>query len=254
MEQTKGQINDYFLQIKKDIQMLNEDKLSDELSSCITTAEYFQKSGQMIGLEKLLFLISCIKKELELNKLGFELYVERSSIEAYINIVEEEQKKPISFIELERYERIIPKEIIKNIEKTRHIFDEYYILFTDYSGSYQKMTEKEKERIRIEKDPILFGTFKQDQRLFEYRTYSRLYYLGDWIDEYCDITLEKFVTGLAKNNLYDAVKRIDSETIEDKIRKLNLNFADKKAKESAYKTTKEPFYKVWFNKLLKIFK
>lgn len=43
------------------------------------------------------------------------------------------------------------------------------------------MTQKEKEKA---KDPILFGVIQGSRKL---------YFIGDWIDDYCDLTLEKMM-------------------------------------------------------------
>ena len=48
----------------------------------------------------------------------------------------------------------------------------------DPEGKSTQMTKEEIERM---KDPILFGVFKGSRRLF---------YITDWIDEYCDLTLD----------------------------------------------------------------
>ena len=70
------------------------------------------------------------------------------------------------------------------VEKTRGIFDEFYVVFTDYTGKEERKVEKE----RRDKDPILFGVFKNNTNVAD-----RFYFLGDWVDEYCDLTLDKMV-------------------------------------------------------------
>ena len=105
----------------------------------------------------------------------------KEDIEEYVNKVED---KVVKIIELKNYPREIPDELVDVIKDTEHIFDDFYILFTDYTGE----VEKQVEEVRKEKDPILFGIFKNGNNL-----YNRFYYLGDWIDEYCDLTLEKII-------------------------------------------------------------
>ena len=51
------------------------------------------------------------------------------------------------------------------------------------------MTKKEKE---IKKDPILFGVIKKSRKL---------YYVADWKDEVCDLTLDKMFSELGENVL-----------------------------------------------------
>ena len=49
------------------------------------------------------------------------------------------------------------------------------------------MTEEEK---RIKKDPILFGVIYGS---------NKLYYIADWVDEYCDLTWDQVVEKLEKD-------------------------------------------------------
>lgn len=60
------------------------------------------------------------------------------------------------------------------------IFDNYVVLHYDPEKKGFALTEIEK---KSKKDPILFGVMK-GRRI--------LYYVGDWIDDYCDLTLDKF--------------------------------------------------------------
>lgn len=249
----KGEIVDYFLKLKNDLHSLTTDELSLELASCIKTAESFKDSGQIEGLKKLCFIIDCIKKELKLQELGFNHYLNPDTIEDYINMVQEKDKKVIGFIELERFERVIPKEIVNNIVKTKDIFTQYYVLFTDYSGNYQEITKKEREKIAKEKDPILFGAFrlpKNSNIRLNANMYKRLYYLGDWVDEYCDLTLEKFVSDFAKENRFDIIKTINEETLEDKIKKLDLNNINNNFNTDPKKPSRIEYL---FNKITKMF-
>ena len=61
-----------------------------------------------------------------------------------------------------------------------------YIVYTDYSKKEERVIEENKRR----KDPILFGTFQSVEAKV---CIDRFYYLGDWIDEYCDLTLDKMI-------------------------------------------------------------
>ena len=104
---------------------------------------------------------------------------------------------------LEKYEREIPDEIVEVIKNTKEIFTQMYVLFTDYTGKIEKKIEKE----RRDKDPILFGTFqdKDSQTIID-----RFYFLGDWVDEYCDLTLDKMVTETKNKTGKQIERRIDT--------------------------------------------
>lgn len=77
------------------------------------------------------------------------------------------------------------------IAKTKDLFDQMYIVFTDYTGKEERKIAAEKK----DKDPILFGTF-QDRK--QKVCVDRFYYLGDWVDEYCDLTLDKMINQTEK--------------------------------------------------------
>ena len=84
---------------------------------------------------------------------------------------------------MKNYEREFPDDVIDQIIKAKEIFgNNLFVVYTDYS----KKSSKEVKKKRIEKDPILFGAIIKDNVCFD-----RLYYICDWVDEYCDLTLEK---------------------------------------------------------------
>jgi hypothetical protein len=80
--------------------------------------------------------------------------------------------------------RIIPKEIqeAKKRADELKVFDNYVVLTYDPKGQMVKLTEKEKEAA---KDPILFGVIKGS---------TKLYFIGEWEDEYCDLKLEDIMS------------------------------------------------------------
>ncbi len=69
-------------------------------------------------------------------------------------------------------------------------------VFTDYTGTVKPELKKKKAK---EKDPILLGAFVDTKTRTKL---ERFYFLGDWIDEYCDLTLEKMVSqGVKVHNI-----------------------------------------------------
>lgn len=90
--------------------------------------------------------------------------------------------------------RPIPEEVVDKIGKANEleVFDNYAVLYFDPNGEIYKETEQQRAK---RKDPILFGLISGS---------NKLYYVADWIDEYCDLTLEKFVDTLGTTK--DALK------------------------------------------------
>lgn len=147
-----------------------------------------------------MFHLECIEKEREIVKMGINTFIYRDDIEEYIDSV---AKDTVKIIELENYEREIPDDIVSIIEKVKDKFDQLYVVFTDYTGKVERQIEKE----RREKDPILFGTFQNQSN----RTViDRFYYIGDWEDEYCDLTLDKMVNETEKVGMRNITKTIST--------------------------------------------
>ena len=68
------------------------------------------------------------------------------------------------------------------------IFDNYCILHYDpEKKSYAQTIEEQKRETQKRRDPILFGLIRGS---------NKLYYITDWVDEFCDLTLDKFVETL----------------------------------------------------------
>lgn len=142
-------------------------------------------------------LVESLLKEMIANKYESLLYSE-----GYYYVVTEKQvvdfalktEKGLALTYIKNFSRPLPQEVIDTIKKANdlRVFDNYVILHYDPKGESYKPTEKE---IAKKKDPILFGVIAGS---------NKLYYVTDWIDETCDLTLEKFVDTLG----------IDKETLK----------------------------------------
>lgn len=183
---------DYFDYVKSvkhisDDAFLNNFKqvVEDELSKAIAI-------GQDFMVKRLAFTVGVVPKEKQAVSLGIDTYVLKDDIEYFIQKVAD---KAVKIIELEFYPRSIPDEIATAVMKLKEakIFDRFYVLFTDYTGEAQKNVEK----TRKERDPIIFGTFEHKiDNIWD--IHDRFYYIGDWEDEYCDLTLTKMVDAMSK--------------------------------------------------------
>ena len=171
----------YFDFLKGAKQNITTEALKNSYDSFLTLASKYQKLGQVESLKKLCFLADTLVKEEKLIEMGITTYVYKDTIEDYITNVAD---KTVKIIELSRYMREIPDELVDTVEKTKNIFDEFYVVFTDYTGKEERKIEKE----RRDKDPILFGVFKNQTNVAD-----RFYFLGDWVDEFCDLTLDKMI-------------------------------------------------------------
>ena len=186
----------YFDYLKGAKNTITLDALKESFDVFIKLADKYQKLGQVESLKKLTFLADTLVKEEKIIQMGITTYVYKDVVEDYIDHVAD---KTVKIVELSRYMREVPDELVDVVEKTKDIFDQFYVVFTDYTGKEERKVEKE----RRDKDPILFGVFKSGTTVSD-----RFYFLGDWVDEYCDLTLDKMVEQYKANKGYEPTSEI----------------------------------------------
>lgn len=198
--------SEYFQELKDSVKILEDSELTAAFASAMHLLEGYQKTGQEKSCQKLQFLMETILQEKKLVDLGIDTYVYRSDVERFISKVE---KKTVKVIELRNYERPLPDEIQEVVALTDGIFTERYVVFTDYTGKVEKEVEKE----RRDKDPILFGVFKDSRN---HPLSERMYFLGDWIDDQCDLTLDSLIDGMHQMTGEDIEHRLQNlQSIKD---------------------------------------
>lgn len=208
---------DYFEDIKKKKNNIDDEGLCRVYDNCLTLLNKAKMTGQKKAMKKLIFHLESIEKEREIVKLGFDTFIYRDDIEQYIESV---AKNVVKIIELENYEREIPDEIVEVIDSVKDKFDALYVIFTDYTGKIEREVEQE----RKEKDPIIFGTFQDENSK---SVIDRFYYIGDWEDEYCDLTLDKMVNEMKSENINIVRKIKTPEDIQELKSQLGgLSFVD----------------------------
>ena len=212
---------EYFNYVKDKINKTNDEELTEFYNGCLSLVEKYKITGQKKVIRKLKFLTDCVSKEKQIIDLGINSFVYREDIEHYIDKV---AKNVVKIIELENYPREIPDEIVDIIAQVKDIFDQLYVVFTDYTGEVEKQVQKE----RRDKDPILFGTFqkkinKGDRRGEEILINDKFYYLGDWVDEYCDLTMDKFLKESGKDKLHKIGVPMNAKEIQAELDSLDDN-------------------------------
>ena len=183
IEQNEMNPQEYFNYVKGRKSTITDEGLQKVYDNCLELLNKYHITGQKKGMRKLLFHLECIEKEREIVKMGINTFVYREDVEYYIDSV---AKNTVKIIDLASYEREIPDSVVEIIAQVKDKFDQLYIVFTDYTGKIEKQVEKE----RRQKDPILFGVFQDTQSR---SIVDRFYYIADWEDEYCDLTLDKMV-------------------------------------------------------------
>lgn len=226
----------YFEVLKDKKKTIQKEDLDKAYESCLTLANKYLVTGQTRGLHRLAFHTFCITKEYELIKAGINTFVYREDIETYIDDIADDA---IKIIELENYEREIPDDVVETLGKVKGLFDRFYVVYTDYSKKETRRVKAE----RREKDPILFGTFQNEESKF---ILDRFYYIADWVDEYCDLTLDKLVYELKEKKNIEALHEFNTPlTVEE----LKEQVASLELKNGVYKATQKPKKKSIFSKI-----
>lgn len=179
----------------------------------------FDATGQESAKAKATWLLSLVDKERELMEMGFNKFVYRSKL---VKFVKEHKSRAIQVVSSVDYLRMIPEEARAAIERTKHIFDDHVIVYTDHS------IKAKAHAVRREPDPILFGIFSakimpdgtttplktsaSHAEVFNSNTAGfpvmsdRMYFLADWEDDNCDLTFDQMLEegaeiGLTEHNI-----------------------------------------------------
>jgi len=125
--------------------------------------------------------------------LGFKKYLTEAQLMKFV----ENCEKGLCLDWISYFTRPIPKEVIAAKLKCdkAHLFDNYVVLHFDPDD--KATTEKDRAR---ERDPILFGVIKASRKL---------YFVGDWKDELCDLTLEQIAESLESDLEMSKEVRVD---------------------------------------------
>ena len=184
------------------------DRVSDYLKSIHNAVTV----GQTALVEDLLRGLVTNKYESVLFAEGLYYVVNEQQMVSFVKQCE----KGIKLEYVKNFTRPMPQDIVDKIAKINQleVFDNYVVLYYDPDGKIYKETAKEEAK---RKDPIIFGVIAGSEKL---------YYIADWIDEYCDLTLEAFIDaiGVKKDELHmDYIPKKDNEnTIKKKTKKKKI--------------------------------
>ena len=206
-------VESLFSKIKKAFTRANEnqqEKIIDNLTEIKNNAE--ELNQQNLFLEAEIKLKNALT-EVEAIKAGYDRYVLKEDVNELIeSLKSKDGGRQLAFSNLERYPRVIPQKNAKLIKKAKKYFDSIYILYT------AKNEEVEKEKIA--KDPIAFGVvkYKDDNNSLTRQTSvesNHMFFITDWVDEYCDLTLDKLVElskeELQKNDIIKGIEDLNEE-------------------------------------------
>ncbi len=151
-------------------------------------------AGQRALAEQLERSLIAVRAETQLVAWGSAKFLEEATVVDFVK----KSPKGLRLDWIANFTRVIPDRVLekKRDADARRIFDNYAVLHYDPQGKAWSQTEQEREaEKRSKRDPILFGLI--DGR-------RRLYYVGDWTDDYCDLTLDQIADAMGK----EAVREI----------------------------------------------
>jgi hypothetical protein len=194
----------YFKILKGKTQDATSERLSDQLKTVSAQIIAANRVGQKSFLEKLAFTHSVIVKEQMLLANGISKFVYKDDIKQFLDKVQ--PVNSIKIIELERYPRAIPLDVLNKLDAVKQlgIFDEFCVVFTDLTDSTYE-TADEKEFVKRNRDPIVFGFFKEEKTSLKH---DRFYFVVDWEDEHCDLTFTKMIEKMAELDMKNVEKEI----------------------------------------------
>ena len=191
------------------------DRVSDYLKSIHNAVTV----GQTALVEDLLKGLVTNKYESVLFAEGLYYVVNEQQMVSFVKQCE----KGIKLEYVKNFTRPMPQDIVDKIAKINQleVFDNYVVLYYDPYGKIYKETAREEAK---RKDPIIFGVIAGSEKL---------YYIADWIDEYCDLTLEAFIDaiGVKKDELhmdYDPSKVKKEDNSKEATKKKKKNKKTKK--------------------------
>lgn len=211
----------YFDYVKGLKQTLNREEYDIIIDTTLKMLKKTKATGQTAMAKELTHQLELALKELDAAKDGFDIFVNRKDIERYVEKVEE---KSVKIIELSKYERDIPDDIMDKLELARKHFDEIYIVFTDYTKKETKKVAKE----RRDKDPIMFGAFHNKDEKDKNNIYveDRLFFIADWVEDKCDLTLEQIVRDIQDKEDRDITYKISNPEDEEAVKKMLRSFTE----------------------------
>lgn len=186
--------SEYFKYIKNMSEGIKSENLKALYDATVSALRACVITGQKDLGRSLVTKLELLTRERNAVDNGYDQVINRTDLEAWVIDIASQAKdskvpNPIHIIELKRYQRMIPDEVIDKVEKARDYFDILYVAYTDYTGETVRKVEKEKR----DKDPILFGAFLVPSDNGNMIPSEHLFFIADWVDEYCDLTMDQLI-------------------------------------------------------------
>lgn len=180
-EKPKISISDFFKFVKSSSIDLDINIYEKRVKDYLSAYKYAVQLNQDALAEELKRKIDEVKYESILLSSGMKTIITEEQVVKFYK----ESPKGLELTWIRNFVKVIPESVFEQKNKCDelNVFDNYVILHYD----------PDKKAYKEEKDPILFGVINGVRKL---------YYVADWIDEYCDLTLDQFIDKFGE----DAIK------------------------------------------------
>lgn len=180
-------VEEFFKSVKNSAEELKV--ISERAAGYESAIVRAKQGGQRALLEQLAHALVAVRAETQLLAMGLPKFLEEATVVEFAK----KASKGLRLDWVANYTSVIPEPLL-NLKVTadaRFLFDNYVVLHFDPGAKSWAETHEEKER---RKDPILFGVM-QGRR--------RLYYIGDWVNEFCDLTMDQIADTMGKDVVHE---------------------------------------------------
>jgi hypothetical protein len=184
----------FFMEVKDNFEELEKVEVTDkQLEPMLKKLE---SSKQKYAISSLVSSKKMKKMENTLVTHGFVRYQTEESMIKFIK----QCKKGLCLTEIEYFDKVIPEDVMAKFEKAEEtkMFDNYLIMYHDPKNAKNIYYTSDVKK----KDPIMFGVIRGS---------NKMYFIADWIDDYCNLTykdiLEQGIDMKLKTEKLDKVEK-----------------------------------------------
>lgn len=175
-------IEQFFRSVKNGVEEL--ELVDHRMQGYLAAVAQARANGQIALAEQLEEGVEGVRAETQMFAIKLRKYITEEQLVSFVK----KAKRGLRLDWIKNFTRVVPEAVVKTKQAAdaRGIFDNYVVLHYDPKKKAWSETKEERER---RKDPILFGVV---------RGRRRLYFVGDWVDEYCDLTLDQLADVLGE--------------------------------------------------------
>jgi hypothetical protein len=168
----------------KKMSFLQNHRFNNRITKLSEQAEKALSAGQEALGDEFLRRMLVESQESILYAFNHRLFIEQDWIDKF----KYKLKKNLLITPLKNFSHPIPDLVLEKLKKCQDnkLFDSYVIMHLD--DGKKETTAVKKTQEEKEKDPILFGILRYS---------SKLYFIADWEDDYCDLTFDDIVDKLS---------------------------------------------------------